>query len=183
MSQAMTSPNWRVRNQTRSYVDAQQSNQTVRRGENEETADAIARAHRIYVGNLLYRATESDVLSLLQNHGYSVQRLDMSIDPMTGKNPSYCFVELPSREEANWAVRSLNGALCLGRPIKVNACVPKRQKLPSSVVDRWASDTKLQHGQLHVDQSNRVFVGGLAKPETQRAGEISLETLFKDYTM
>lgn len=43
----------------------------------------------------------------------------MSIDPYTGRNPSYCFVELKSKEQADRAMRKLSGKDLLGRPVKI----------------------------------------------------------------
>jgi RNA recognition motif-containing protein len=52
----------------------------------------------------------------------------MSTDPFTGRNPSYCFVELGTPEEANRAMGELNGKEIMGRPVKININTPKRGK-------------------------------------------------------
>lgn len=43
----------------------------------------------------------------------------MSIDPYTGRNPSYCFIELKTKEQADSAMQQLSGTDILGRPAKL----------------------------------------------------------------
>jgi len=79
---------------------------------------------RLYVGNLPYTAQSADIESFFKDNGFQVVNLSMSIDPMTGRNPSYCFVDLTSIDEAKRAM-GLNGIDVLGRPVKLNS-VAKR---------------------------------------------------------
>lgn len=58
------------------------------------------------------------------NVGYSV-RIDISIDPFSGRNPSYCFVDLSTKELAERAMAELDGADLLGRPVKIKPGVVK----------------------------------------------------------
>lgn len=80
---------------------------------------------RIYIGNLPYSAQAEDVERYLEEAGFQIERLDMSTDPFTGRNPSYCFAELFSVEEAERAISSLPGASFQGRPLRVNVHTPK----------------------------------------------------------
>lgn len=50
----------------------------------------------------------------------------MSIDPFTGRNPSFCFVDFESQEEAERALAELDGREIGGRPVKIGKGVPKR---------------------------------------------------------
>lgn len=52
----------------------------------------------------------------------------MSTDPFTGRNPSYCFVELDSADGASRAMRELDGQEVMGRPVKINLNTPRRGK-------------------------------------------------------
>jgi len=81
---------------------------------------------RIYLGNLPYQATPQDVQQYLNDAGFEVERVDMTIDPLSGRNPSYCFAELFSVEEAQRALSALPGASFMGRPLKVNVHTPRR---------------------------------------------------------
>lgn len=50
----------------------------------------------------------------------------MSIDPFTGRNPSYAFVDLTKSTHAQRAITELDGKEMLGRPIKVKPAVASR---------------------------------------------------------
>ena len=46
------------------------------------------------------------------------EHLSVSIDPYTGRNPSYAFVDLTTSADAQRAISELNGREMLGRPMK-----------------------------------------------------------------
>lgn len=92
----------------------------------ENTPLSDAPNKRIYIGNLPYQAQPKDMEQFLSDAGFQVERLDMSIDPFSGRNPSYCFAQLNSAEEARRAIEALTGASFQGRPLKVNVHTPKR---------------------------------------------------------
>lgn len=81
---------------------------------------------RLYIGNLLYSAQRDDIVTFFAENGFNVVNLSMSIDPMTGRNPSYCFADFESADEANRAMSELNGKDVLGRAVKINPGVAKR---------------------------------------------------------
>ncbi|KAK3694496.1 hypothetical protein B0T22DRAFT_496894 [Podospora appendiculata] len=89
---------------------------------------ALAEGRRIYMGNLLYSVKPGDIEGLLQDAGYGVfEKIHISIDPVSGRNPGYCFVEFSTRAEAENALISLPGLTVANRPVKVGPCVPKTQ--------------------------------------------------------
>ena len=150
----------------------------------EDTAKAISEGRRIYVGNLVYHATPEDVKSHIINIGYTIERIDMSMDPFTGRNPSYCFVEFSSKEEADNAIESLNGTNLLGRVVKANSCVPRSQKRPKTIplLDRWNRTDAEEHWRSMGQEKRRLFVGGLPKPDTQLQAEKLIQGLFSGFT-
>ncbi|KAL2126179.1 hypothetical protein VTI74DRAFT_1524 [Chaetomium olivicolor] len=89
--------------------------------------DAVAEGRRIYLGNLPYSVQPGDVEDLLRQHGFteSFDKLHISIDPVSGRNPGYCFAEFTAREEANRALETLPGASLFNRAVKVGPCHPK----------------------------------------------------------
>ncbi|EFE32799.1 ribonucleoprotein, putative [Trichophyton benhamiae CBS 112371] len=98
---------------------------------------AIVERRRLYVGNMPYMAKKEDVVELFGGQGgdettspYNIERIYISIDPFTGRNPSYCFVDLKSTDQAERAMADLNGKLVLGRPVKVNPGVPRADLQP-----------------------------------------------------
>jgi RNA recognition motif-containing protein len=55
--------------------------------------------------------------------------IDVSIDPLNGRNTSYCFVESDEKAQADRAMQELNGRMFMGRPLKIKPCVPKIDRL------------------------------------------------------
>ncbi|KAK4678898.1 hypothetical protein QC764_000770 [Podospora pseudoanserina] len=82
--------------------------------------------NRIYVGSLDYFAKPADVEELLVGANLnSFQKIHISIDPISGRNRGYCFVDFPSHQEAAYALEALAGQSILGRVVKLGPCVPK----------------------------------------------------------
>ncbi|KAJ3865157.1 hypothetical protein EV359DRAFT_63400 [Lentinula novae-zelandiae] len=88
-----------------------------------DASKAIEEGRRVYVGNMPYIAKRTDVEKLFE--AYPVEHIDISIDPFTGRNLSYCFVELLTKEDAERAMERLNGQMFMGRPLKVRSGVPR----------------------------------------------------------
>lgn len=73
----------------------------------------------IYVGNLAFSTNNADLESLFAEHG-EVTRAQVITDRDTGRSRGFGFVEMASTDEANEAIRSLNGRNVDGRDLKVN---------------------------------------------------------------
>jgi RNA recognition motif-containing protein len=103
--------------------------------------DALAEGRRIYLGNLLYSVKPADVEDLMRQSGFdqSFEKLHISVDPVSGRNPGYCFVEFTTREEADRALDSLQGASLFHRPVKVGPCHPKSSSQQREPGSRWGS--------------------------------------------
>lgn len=93
----------------------------------DQETPAELQSKRVYVGNLPYHATSVDIETYLVDAGFEIEKLDLAVDPFTGKNPSYCFVELFTLEQAQRALSELPGASFMGRPLKVNVHIPRRR--------------------------------------------------------
>jgi RNA recognition motif-containing protein len=93
--------------------------------DDRETRSAIEEGRRIYIGSLRYTAKPEDIEVLLQSHGFTHEKIHMSIDPISARNPGYCFVELPVAEEASRALTVLDGQSVLGRAVKTGPCEAK----------------------------------------------------------
>ncbi|KAL2199422.1 hypothetical protein P885DRAFT_31696 [Corynascus similis CBS 632.67] len=102
--------------------------------------DAVAEGRRIYLGNLLYSVKPGDVEDMLRQAGFgdSLDKLHISIDPISGRNPGYCFAEFVTRDEAERALETLPGSSLFQRPVKVGPCHPKSSSGASSQ-SRWGS--------------------------------------------
>jgi hypothetical protein len=141
--------------------------------------EAIADGRRIYVGNLLYAVKKEDVSKLFADHGCPVEKVDMSVDPFTGRNPSYCFVEFHSAGCASTAVHDVDGACILGRPVKIKPCVPKSAPAPPRTFDRYErADQAKKHWIAPAEEGRRVYVGGLPKPLNGDRNEEIITSIF-----
>jgi len=78
----------------------------------------------IYVGNLLFDVTESDLKQVFEPFG-QVSEVRLIMDKYSGKSKGFGFVEMPSKEEAEKAIEQLNGSELMGRPMNVNVAKPK----------------------------------------------------------
>ena len=91
-----------------------------------QQSDALSEGRRIYVGNLLYSVTPTDLETMLAQTGLgNFDKIHISVDPVSGRNPGYCFVEFPTREDAELALSTLEGVSVYDRPLKVGPCHPK----------------------------------------------------------
>ncbi|KAL5340383.1 hypothetical protein BJX70DRAFT_125583 [Aspergillus crustosus] len=143
---AFNSPNWRMKRdespssqpQSRERDTNQAVTQTVdspaprprttgfggRSGQNV-VPPAISEGRRLYVGNMPYTAKIEDVQGLFESGGFVVSRIDIATDPFSGRNPSYCFVDLETKELAERAMSELDGGDLLGRPVRIKPGVVK----------------------------------------------------------
>lgn len=126
----------------------------------------MAEGRRIYVGNLAYSVKPEDVEALLQAHSCtSYDKIHISVDPFTGRNPGYCFVEFGAREDADRALGALGGAEVLGRAIKVGPCLPKGQRGPGQGQDRGRDRDR------DAERGGERRSGGWARERRERDGD------------
>jgi RNA recognition motif-containing protein len=79
---------------------------------------------KLYVGNLGYGVTDSDLVKMFEPHG-SVASPQVIIDRETGRSKGFGFVEMGSHQEAQAAITALNGQETQGRALTVNEARPK----------------------------------------------------------
>lgn len=78
----------------------------------------------IYVGNLPYSVTESDLKETFSEFG-EVTSASLISDKFSGQSKGFGFVEMPNNSEADAAIKALNESDLKGRNIKVNQAKPK----------------------------------------------------------
>src|SRR6185295_17837287 len=81
---------------------------------------------RIFVGNLSYQTTESDLTSLFEQAG-EVQSASIITDRDTGRSKGFAFVEMGS-EGADKAITQFNGTELNGRALTVNEARPREER-------------------------------------------------------
>jgi len=81
----------------------------------------------IYVGNLPYSVTESDLKEAFSEFG-EVSSVNLVSDKFTGQSKGFGFVEMPNNSEADAAIKALNESSFKGRDIKVNQAKPREDR-------------------------------------------------------
>ena len=79
---------------------------------------------KLYVGNLGYDVSSSDLQQLFASHG-TVESATVISDRSTGRSKGFGFVEMSSNAEAEAAIAALDGKELGGRAIKVNEAKPR----------------------------------------------------------
>ena len=79
---------------------------------------------KLYVGNLAYGVTDSDLHQMFNQHG-NVRSAQVIMDRDTGRSKGFGFVEMGSDQEAQAAIAALNGKEVDGRALTVNEARPK----------------------------------------------------------
>ena len=82
---------------------------------------------KLYVGNLGYDVSSSDLETLLSAHG-TVLSAEVISDRMTGRSKGFGFVEMDSDAEAQAAIAALNGQEQGGRALTVNEAKPREPR-------------------------------------------------------
>lgn len=82
---------------------------------------------KLYVGNLAFDASESELRDLFAQHG-TVSECDLVMDHYTGKARGFAFVTMETKEGAEAAIEALNGKDWQGRPLTVNEARPREDR-------------------------------------------------------
>src|SRR5262249_45722824 len=82
---------------------------------------------KLYVGNLSYNTSNSDLENLFSPHG-TVQSAQVIMDRDTGRSKGFGFVEMESAAEAQAAIQALSGKEVEGRALTVNEAKPREDR-------------------------------------------------------
>jgi hypothetical protein len=78
---------------------------------------------RLYVGNLSYDASESDLFELFNGVG-DVRNAEVVVNNRTQRSKGFAFVTMGSTEEARRAVAELHGKDFMGRSLQISGAKP-----------------------------------------------------------
>lgn len=81
----------------------------------------------IFVGNLSFQTTESDLRGAFEPYG-SVSRVSIMTDRDTGRSRGFGFVEMDDDAQGEAAIAALNGAQLDGRALNVNLAKPRPER-------------------------------------------------------
>ena len=82
---------------------------------------------KLYVGNLSYDTTSSDLEQLFSQHG-TVSSAEIISDRDTGRSKGFGFVQMGNDAEAQAAIAALNGQEHGGRALTVNEARPREER-------------------------------------------------------
>ena len=81
---------------------------------------------KIYVGNLSYEVADRELESAFAKFG-AVTSAKVIMDMDSGRSKGFGFVEMDSKDEAEKALKELNGTDLMGRTITVNEARPRNE--------------------------------------------------------
>ena len=84
-------------------------------------------ANKLYVGNLAYGVTNTDLENMFTPHG-TVQSAQVIMDRETNRSKGFGFVEMGNNNEAQAAINALNGKEADGRQLTVNEARPREDR-------------------------------------------------------
>jgi RNA recognition motif-containing protein len=82
---------------------------------------------KLYVGNLSYNMTSSDLEQLFTQYG-TVSSAEVISDRDTGRSKGFGFVQMGSDAEAQAAIAAVNGQEHDGRALTVNEAKPREER-------------------------------------------------------
>ncbi len=80
----------------------------------------------IYVGNLNYEVDENDLTEVFESYG-TVSSSRVITDKYSGRSKGFGFVTMENQEEADHAIKELNGAVYEQRDMVVNEAKPRKE--------------------------------------------------------
>jgi RNA recognition motif-containing protein len=81
---------------------------------------------RLYVGNLSYSTTQEELAEIFSEAG-SVANASLMTDRYSGQSRGFGFIEMATDDEAQNAIRILNGRNVGGRDLVVNEARPRTE--------------------------------------------------------
>lgn len=91
---------------------------------------------RIFVGNLPFQMTETDLRSAFECFG-KVASVQLVADRVTGKSRGFAFVAMPRLDDADEAITQLNRKSFHGRSLVVNEAREREQSARPPEISRW----------------------------------------------
>ncbi len=82
---------------------------------------------KLYVGNLPYSMRDDDLQQKFMSFGH-VASAKVMMDRDTGRSKGFGFVEMGSGDEAQAAIRGMNGQSLEGRALVVNVARPREER-------------------------------------------------------
>ncbi len=82
---------------------------------------------KLYVGNLPFDTTEDAIREMFAQSG-TVVSVALIKERDTGRSKGFGFVEMSSQQEAEAAIKALNGRILGDRPLSVSVARPREER-------------------------------------------------------
>lgn len=82
---------------------------------------------KLFIGNLPYGITESEVNNMFSEFG-EIVTIDFVIDYFSGQSKGFAFVEMSNRSEGHRAMETLNKMEYKHRQLVCNEAVPQKKR-------------------------------------------------------
>jgi len=86
---------------------------------------------KVYIGNLSYNVSESDLRQAIENKGLNVKEVKIISDKFSGRSKGFGFAEFDTEEETQQAISALNGQELNGRTLRVSRAHKMRPRRDS----------------------------------------------------
>lgn len=83
---------------------------------------------RLYVGNLSFQTTEHSLEDAFGQDGRKVASVSIMLDRDTGRSRGFAFVEMESDEDAQAAIKAMDGQDVDGRALRVNEAEERKPR-------------------------------------------------------
>jgi len=84
-------------------------------------------AKKLFIGGISWDSTEQSLKTFFEQSG-KVVSVSIIIDKFTGKSKGFGFVEMETEDEAQNAIKNLNGKMLDGRKLIVNEARPQEPR-------------------------------------------------------
>lgn len=82
---------------------------------------------RLFIGGLPFSIDDQALVALFSKHG-KVESANVIMDRMTNQSKGFGFVDMGSEQEAQAAIKALDGTEVEGRKITVNIARPREER-------------------------------------------------------
>lgn len=112
--------------------------------------------------------------------------IDISIDPFTGRNPSFCFVDFHTPHDVLLALTTMQGQNVRGRPVRLNYNTQRKRRQAQRdslyVFDSWKrSDEAPGRWIAPHEEGRRLYVGGLPRIPHRSVQNEMMRELFRSW--
>ena len=110
--------------------------------------------YKLYVGNLSYDVSETDLQALFAEAG-AVKSVALIKDKFTGQSKGFAFVEMNNQADMDNAIATLNSREFKGRPLSVSVARPREERRDFGGGNRGGGGGNYSNNRKHKAGTNR----------------------------